>query len=75
MKPSNFMWSWNDCEPQPDKLMTRARAAHLLRCWRRVSRSPANNKPIKSLTRIARGSYRVTSQYGAETGTLTIIGE
>lgn len=73
MKPSNFMWAWNDHAPQPDKLMTRARSAHLLRCWRRASRTHANHKPIESVKRIARGTYRVVSQYGAETATLTII--
>lgn len=71
MKPSNFMWAWNDNAPQPDKLMTRARAANLLRCWRRCTRKPANSQPIKSIKRIAVGNYRVVSDCG-ETATLII---
>ena len=29
-----FLWQWEDYAPQPDTLMTRCRAARLLRAWR-----------------------------------------
>lgn len=29
-----FLWQWRDYTPQPDPLMTRHRAARLLRAWR-----------------------------------------
>jgi len=29
-----FLWQWEDYAPRPDPLMTRCRAARLLRAWR-----------------------------------------
>lgn len=29
-----FLWQWEDYAPRPDPLMTRDRAARLLRAWR-----------------------------------------
>lgn len=33
-KQTAFLWQWRDYAPLPDPLMTRARAARLLRAWR-----------------------------------------
>lgn len=71
MKTTDFQWAWNNYAPQPDKFMTRQRAARLLRAWRRVVRQPSNNRTIESLDRIGRGAYRVRHVNG-ETGTLIV---
>lgn len=71
MKKVNFLWAWNDRAPQRDTMMTRARAALLLRSWRRLYRQPANHRPLLSVTRIARGAYRVEHESG-ETATLIL---
>ncbi len=36
MKDTKFFWQWEEYRPQPDPLMTRQRAARLLRSWRRA---------------------------------------
>lgn len=59
-KNSSFLWSWNDRPAQPDLLMTRQRAARLLRSWRRGSRLKANGGPTFSLRRNAKGDYSIT---------------
>lgn len=71
MTARTFYWSWNDHDRQPDKHMTRQRAAVLLRSWRRLLRQPANNRPLAGLRRLAPGCYRVTNTDG-ESGTIFI---
>ena len=66
-----FEWQWNDGPMWPDPIMTRQRAARLLRSWRRSARQPANYKNVISCTRIAPGCYRVISSHD-ETGTMVI---
>lgn len=73
MTARTFYWAWNDHDRQPDPQMTRQRAAVLLRSWRRLMRQPANNRPLISLQRLARGCYRVTHASG-ESGTIFIAG-
>ena len=72
MKTTEFMWAWNDHAPTPDRLMTRERAARLLRAWRRGTR-PANYRPVMSVKRLRRGVYRVTHECG-EVGTMFVGG-
>jgi hypothetical protein len=62
MKNTTFYWAWNNYEPQHDRLMTRARAANLLACWRRRSRQKSNMEPLK-FKRFSRGVYEA-SVYG-----------
>lgn len=64
MKKQSFYWAWNTNAAQVDKLMTRARAANLLRVWRRAIRQPANYRPFVSLERLESGVYRVTHECG-----------
>ena len=71
MKKSSFLWAWNDRAPQRDAAMTRARAALLLRSWRRLCRQSAIYRPLLSVTRVARGAYRVEHKNG-EAGTLIV---
>lgn len=71
MKTSNFLWAWNDRAPQRDAAMNRARAARLLRSWRRLQRQPANYRPVLSVVRVARGVYRVAHESG-ETAALIV---
>lgn len=68
---TTFQWRWDDRAPWPDPSMTRARAARLLRVWRRQARQPANYKNVTECTRIAPGCYRVVSSHG-EVGTMII---
>lgn len=72
-KVSHFMWGWNSYTPLPDKLMTRDRAAKLLRSWRTTLRGRANNKTIIKLERLASHQYVVT-HYCGESATLIIGG-
>lgn len=72
-KETRFNWGWQDYPLQPDPMMTRKRAAVLLRAWRRVSRQPANHKPIDSIYRVAPHIYRVESSYYAQSSTLQIV--
>lgn len=41
-KETAFFCQWNEYAPQPDRLMTRARAALLLKAWRNNSRKNTN---------------------------------
>ena len=68
---TTFQWRWDDRAPWPDPSMTRARAARLLRVWRRQARQPANYKNVNHFTRVTRGVYRVASSHG-EVGTMII---
>lgn len=68
-----FLWQWENHPPQPDALMTRARAARLIRAWRRASRSPANYGPTTALRRTAPHTYRAIHRQSGEVGTLTVI--
>lgn len=68
---AQFLWGWNDYPPQPDPLMTRDRAARLLRSWRRLLRQPANHRPLRALTVVRPGTYRVESAYG-EVATMVV---
>ena len=63
-----FLWQWNDYPPQPDALMTRERAAKLIRAWRNCARKPRNGRPpfgpIKRSLCDGFRVYRVESKYG-----------
>ena len=63
-----FLWQWNDYPPQPDPLMTRGRAAKLIRAWRNGARKPRNGRPpfgpIKRSLCDGFRVYRVESKYG-----------
>lgn len=74
MKTDVFKWQWGDREPWADPSMTRERAAHLLRVWRRQARQPANYRNVCEIKRVAPGQYRVASTHG-ETGTMIIVKE
>ena len=72
-KTATFWWGWNDYPAQRDKLMTRDRAAKLLRVWRRQSRTCANYRTVVECKRQSRGVYKIVSQHG-ESGRM-IVGE
>ena len=72
-KSTVFMWAWNDYAPQSDTQMTRARAARLLRAWRRTSRRPNSmGRMERTLERIAPHTYRVVQCGYGESATLII---
>ena len=56
----------------PDASMTRARAARLLRAWRRTTRPTSSGFVMRELQRCAPGVYRVTDCASGETGTMFI---
>lgn len=58
MKTNIFFAQWKEYSPQPDKLMTRERAALLLRAWRNNSRK-LTNKPKWIFKRIRPHVYFV----------------
>lgn len=71
MKKSQFLWGWKDYEPQPDLIMTRERAAKLLRAWRR---SRTQGVRDFSLQRLGKGHYRIAARgYEDEPGTMVIV--
>lgn len=49
MRNINFYWQWEQWRPQPDPLMTRQRAARLLRSWRRAR---TQGRRVFGLTRV-----------------------
>ena len=71
MKTQIFQWAWNQYPATPDPLMTRQRAAILLRAWRRASRASANYRNIIECKRIAPHTYYVVSNHG-EAATMVI---
>lgn len=75
---TEFFWQWSDKNPAPDILMTRARAAKLLRAWRRRSGTwggyPAYSAHKLTLTRKGVGVYRIENCYG-ESGALIVRAE
>lgn len=75
MKKTNFMWSWNDIEKADhDATMTRARAAVLLRAWRRCTTQGTRDFSVHCVRAGVRKSYYVsTTKYTpADTGILII---
>lgn len=74
MKATKFLWAWGDCEAQPDKSMTRERAAKLLRAWRNAKRQGRREFSL-SVTRNAFGrwySVRTTQYINNDAGILVI---
>lgn len=57
-KQTAFLWQWSDYAPLPDPLMTRARAARLLRAWRNA-RIQGRRQFSLQRTTSADGRYRV----------------
>jgi hypothetical protein len=72
MKHSVFMWAWNNHSLTLDKLMTRQRAAKLLRSWRRASRFEKYSIHRVELTRMGFGEYRIIK--AGESATMKIMG-
>ena len=75
-KKTTFLWGWRGYEPTLDPTMTRARAAILLRAWRRSRTQGHRNFSLKCVKRVAgEHTYRVEAlDYVNETSTLVIRG-
>ena len=74
MKTKIFYSQWNEYNPILDNSMTRARAANLLRCWRRNSRK-LTNRPMWVFKRTAPHTYFVKiCEWDKESHTL-FVGE
>jgi hypothetical protein len=72
MKTTVFHSAWNEYEPAIDRLMTRERAAKLLRAWRRNSRKKTNN-PLWVCKRLGPHTYFVKiSERDKESHTLIV---
>lgn len=56
MKSATFLWQWDAHDPQPDNLMTRDRAAKLIRAWRKAS---IQGRRLFELKRERRDGFRV----------------
>ena len=65
---TTFLWAWNNDPPAPHPQMTRARAAALLRAWRKNER---RFNRLMTLERLAPHAYRVTHQ--TQSATMTIL--
>lgn len=64
MKQNTFKWAWGDHEATTDPLMTRARAAVLLRAWRRSKTQGRRNLSLQCVRRPDAKFYCVsTTQY------------
>jgi hypothetical protein len=70
VKHSVFMWAWNNYPLTLDKLMTRQRAAKLLRSWRRASRFEKYSIHRVDIVRIGLNEYRITKD--GESATMKI---
>jgi hypothetical protein len=71
MKTSQFKARWNDYPDQSDPSMTRERAAHLIRCWKRNARKKTNSQPW-TLKRTGLHSFTVSAPgYPTEFHTIT----
>ncbi len=74
-KQTNFKWAWGDHEAQIDKLMTRQRAARLLRAWRRSKTQGQRDFTLRVIRRSEGRFYCVnTTQYrNNDSGVLVIL--
>lgn len=46
-----FTWGWKDYPRQPDTLMSRARMARLMRCWRKAKTQGRREFNLQCLSR------------------------
>lgn len=72
-KPAQFLWHWEDYAPLPDKLMTRARAAHLLRAWRRAKTQGQREYSVRRICHPARREYLCTHIPSGERGGFSVV--
>lgn len=72
-KTTAFFWSWGDERPSPDPVMTRKRAARMLRAWRRMARQPGEFGTVEmAFERMGMGIYRCTNLGWGGYGTMFV---